>query len=249
MPIQYDRRDQIVVITLDREAKRNAIDGEMTDSVEAAFNDFEDDPTLRVAVITGGSSVFCAGTDIAAGSGTPGERGGLYGIIARKSPKPIIAAVEGMALGGGFEIVLACDLVVASSEARFGLPEVRRGLVATSGALFRAPRALPLNIAREMLLTGDPISAERAERLGVVNRITEPGGALDGAIELAERVVLNAPTSIRAAIQALETITAHEDPRGWDASGVAQDIIMNSEDRVEGIAAFFERREPEWPGR
>lgn len=249
MPVRKEIRDEIVVITLDREAKRNAINGEMAQAIDDALNTFEDDPSLRVAILTGGPNVFCAGTDIAEGSGELTERGGEYGIIRRRSPKPIIAAVEGFAFGGGFEIAMACHLVVAASNATFGLPEVRRGLVATSAGLFRAPRALPLNVARELLLTGDPISADRAERIGVVNKITEPGRAVEGAVELARRIVLNAPTSIRATLEALDAVTAHDDDRGWQATDAARDMIMASEDRAEGIAAFFERREPDWPGR
>ncbi len=249
MPVRLERRDRIAIVTLDREAKRNAIDSEMTIAIDRALNEIEDDPETLVAIVTGGTAVFSAGTDIRDGSGTPTERGGLYGIIGRHSPKPIIAAVEGIAFGGGFEIALACDLVVAARDASFGLPEVRRGLVATSAGLFRAPRALPLNVARELLLTGDPISAERAERLGVVNRLTEPGGALHGAVELAERIVLNAPTSIRATLSALDEITAAADERGWAATDAARATVYASEDRTEGVAAFFERREPRWPGR
>ncbi len=249
MPVTVEHRGPIAIITLDREAKRNAINGEMAQAIDGALNQFEDDPSLRVAVLTGGPNVFCAGTDIAEGSGELTERGGEYGIIRRRSPKPIIAAVEGFAFGGGFEIAMACDLIVAASNAQFGLPEVRRGLVATSAGLFRAPRTLPLNIAREMLLTGDPMPAERAERIGVVNRVTEPGAALDGAVRLAERIVLNAPTSIRATLQALDDVVAWDDDRGWAATDTARDTIMASEDRDEGITAFFERREPDWPGR
>ena len=249
MPVDVEVRGPVAIITLARTEKRNAVNSEMTSAIDTALNDFEDDDSLRVAVLTGGPHVFCAGTDIAEGSGTPTERGGLYGVIGRKSPKPIIAAVEGFAFGGGLEIALACDLIVAASTAQFGLPEVRRGLVATSGGLFRAPRALPLNIAREMLLTGDPISADRAERLGLVNRVTEPGAALDGALALAERIVLNAPTSIRETLGALEAIVAHSDDRGWQATNTAREVIYASEDRKEGVSAFFERRTPIWPGR
>ncbi len=247
MPVKTERHGGVTVIQLDRDEKRNAINAEMTESIDAALNAAEDDPAVRAAVIAGGPTVFCAGTDIAEGSGTPTERGGEYGIIRRRSPKPIIAAVEGSAFGGGFEIALSCHLIVASSTATFGLPEVRRGLVATSAGLFRAPRALPLNVAREMLLTGDPVSADRLERVGVVNQVVEPGGAVAAAIALAERMALNAPTSIRATLTALDAIA--DDEPGWAATEVAAATILASEDRKEGLAAFFERRPPEWPGR
>lgn len=249
MPVTLDRFDGVVVITMDREAKRNAINAEMTLAIDDALNAFEDDPSARVAILAGGRNVFCAGTDIAKGSGTPTERGGEYGIIRRRSPKPIIAAVEGFAFGGGFEIALACDLIVAASNATFGLPEVRRGLVATSAGLFRAPAALPRNVAHELLLTGDPISAERAERIGVVNLVTEPGQAVAGARQLAERITLNAPTSIRATLEALDSLAAAAEDVGWQATDTARETIMASEDRAEGISAFFERRSPKWPGR
>ncbi|MCP3939143.1 MAG: enoyl-CoA hydratase [Actinomycetia bacterium] len=249
MPVLTRTEGPICIITLDREAKRNAINAEMTESIDAALNEFEDDDTLRVAIVTGGPNVFCAGTDIAEGSGTPTKRGGLYGIIERHASKPVIAAVEGMALGGGFEIALSCDLIVAASDARFGLPEVRRGLVATSSGMFRAPRALPLNVARELLLTGDPIDAERAEGLGLVNRLAEPGGAVDAAIELAERIILNAPTSIGQTLGVIDAIYTDADGKGWDATRSALKVIVASEDRHEGVKAFFEKRVPIWPGR
>lgn len=249
MPVKTERHGGVLVVQLDRDEKRNAINGEMTESISAALDAGEDDPTVRAMVIAGGPSVFCAGTDIAEGSGTPTERGGEYGIIRRRSSTPIIAAVEGSAFGGGFEIALACHLIVASSSATFGMPEVRRGLVATSAGLFRVPRALPLNVAREMLLTGDPVSAERLAALGVVNQIVDPGSAVDAAVALAGRIELNAPTSIGATLTALDAMTEGDDETGWAATEVAMHTILESEDRNEGLTAFFERRPPEWPGR
>ncbi len=152
---------QILVVTIRREAKRNAIDAQTTAGIDAALDRLEDDETLRVGILTGGPSMFSAGTDLLRTAGPPTPRGGEYGIIRRKRRKPLIAAVEGFALGGGMEIVLACDLVCASRGTRFGLPEVQKALVPTCGGLFRPVRALPLNIARELMLTGDPLEAEQ----------------------------------------------------------------------------------------
>lgn len=159
MSVECARQGPILVISLQREEKRNAIDEEMALGIDGALNDLEDDDELWVGIITGTSTVFSAGTDLRVGSGPGTERGGPYGIIRRRRSKPLIAAVEGAALGGGMEIVLACDLVVASTTATFGLPEVRRGLLALYGGVFRSARSLPLNVAREIVLTGDPIDA------------------------------------------------------------------------------------------
>jgi enoyl-CoA hydratase/carnithine racemase len=248
VPVSVERNGLIAVITLDRAAKRNAINGEMTESIDSALNECEDDTSCRAIIITGGTDVFCAGTDIAEGSGQPTERGGEYGIIRRKSRLPIIAAIEGAAFGGGFEIALACDLIVASRSARFAMPEVKRGLVATSAGLFRVPRAVPINVARELLLTGGELDVERAERLGIVNIVAEDGHAVQAAIGLAEQIAANAPTSIRATLEALDTIYADADETGWAATDAAAGVVLKSEDRVEGVAAFFERRTPDWPG-
>jgi len=167
--VAIDIHGHIAVISMSREHKRNAIDRELADAIDAALNRLEDDHDLWVGILTGTVKVFSAGTDLSAGGDNKTERGGEYGIIRRQRRKPLIAAVEGHALGGGLEIALACDLIVAARNATFGLPEVKRGVFPSSGALFRAPNALPLNVAKEMILTGESISAERAERLGLVS--------------------------------------------------------------------------------
>jgi enoyl-CoA hydratase/carnithine racemase len=161
----------------------------------------------------------------------------------------LIAAVEGVAYGGGFEIVLACDLVVASRAARFALPETARGLVANCGALFRAPRALPRNVALEMLLTGEPLGAERAWSLGLVNRLVEPGAAVSAAIELAEAVAAQSPVAQAATLAAVAEIESGLDEPGWAATERASDLAKASDDAAEGVAAFREKRAPRWPGR
>ena len=170
-------------------------------------------------------------------------------MIRRDRTKPLIAAVEGPALGGGFEIVLACDLVVAARDASFGLPEVKRGLVPTCGGLFRTSRALPLNVAKEMLLTGDRLTPDRAHALGLVNVVTEPGGAVDAALALADRICAVGPVGARASLRALEATVAERDDLGWDATTAATDAIARSDDMREGVLAFFEKREPRWTGR
>ncbi len=240
--------DRVLVIRLDREHKRNAIDSDITAGISAALDRLDDDPELWVGVITGTATVFSAGTDLR-GAMSRTERGGEYGIIRRRRSKPLIAAVEGLAYGGGFEVVLACDLVVASRTATFGLPEVKRSLVPTCGGLFRAPSALPLNVAREMLLTGDPITAERGERLGLVNVMTEPGEAVEAALALAARICTNGPVAVRTTMAFLTDHGAADDARGWEHTAVATEKIVAADDTREGVAAFLERREPRWTGR
>ncbi|MGH9017858.1 MAG: enoyl-CoA hydratase-related protein, partial [Acidimicrobiales bacterium] len=209
--VERTRHDRVLVVALQREEKRNAVDEEMALGIDGALNELEDDDDLWVGILTGTASVFSAGTDLRAGSGSGTERGGPYGIIRRTHAKPLIAAVEGIAFGGGMEMVLACDLVVAARTASFGLPEVKRGLLALYGGVFRSARVLPLNVAKEIVLTGDPIDAARAERLGLVNVITEPGAALDGAMALAARICANSPVAVRQSLQLLEACATDEE--------------------------------------
>jgi enoyl-CoA hydratase len=249
MPVTTERRDRVLVIRMDRPSKRNAIDAEMTAGLDAAMNLLDDDPDVWVGILTGTDDVFSAGTDLVAGAGTPTPRGGEYGVARRRRTTPLVAAVEGGALGGGFELVLACDLVVASSASMFGLPEVRLGLVANCGGLFRGPRLLPVNVARELVLTGDPITAERAWSLGLVNVLTDPGAALSGALVLAERICANAPTAVRASLHAVDAVLAADDAAGWDATAASWAAATDAEDSVEGVQAFLGRRPPRWAGR
>jgi enoyl-CoA hydratase/carnithine racemase len=247
--VQAERLGRVLVITIRREHKRNAIDASVTAGLDAALNDLEDDPGLWCGILTGGSKVFSAGADLAAGPGDPTPRGGIAGIIRRQRTKPLIAAVEGYAIGGGMEMVLCCDLVVAARTATFGLPEVKRGLMPDFGGAFRAARMLPANVAREMLLTGDSIPAERAERLGLVNLLTDPGGALAAAIELANRVVRNAPLAVREALAIVNREVSGDEEASWERSDAAHARLVASGDVREGIEAFFGRRPPQWQGR
>jgi len=242
-------RDHIAIISMRREAKRNAVDRQLADAIDDALNRLEDEPGLWVGILTGTRMVFSAGSDLSAGGDNKTERGGEYGIIRRKRRKPLIAAVEGYALGGGFEIVLACDLVVAAADATFGLPEVARAVLPTSGALFRASQGLPLNVAREMILTGERISADRAERLGLVNLITGPGGALDGALALAGKIVVNAPLSVQACVEAVRAIVGADDALGWEVTQAAMASLSGTADTQEGVRAFLDKRPPVWTGR
>jgi enoyl-CoA hydratase len=249
MTVSQERNGRVLVITIEREDKRNAINADVTRELDAAMNELEDSPDLWCGILTGGLRFFSAGADLAAGPGEPTPRGGIAGLIQRDRVKPLIAAVEGFALGGGMELVLCCDLVVAASNARFGLPEVKRGLMPDFGGAFRVVRVLPVNIAREMLLTGDDLPAERAERLGFVNRLTEPGGALAGALGLAERVCANAPLATRAALATSAQVARGDETALWRYSDAAHQELLRTEDVREGIKAFFGRRPPQWQGR
>ncbi|MEU6644076.1 enoyl-CoA hydratase-related protein [Saccharomonospora sp. NPDC046836] len=249
MTVRVERRGAVHVLILDRPARRNAFDGEMTEALDAALNEFEDDDSALVAVLTGGQDFFSAGTDIRAWAGDPTERGGPYGIAGRRLRKPVIAAVEGVAAGGGFEIALSTTMIVASRTATFSFPEVGLGLIAECGGLFRGPRALPLNVARELLLTGERLSAQRAYDLGLVNRLTEPGGALEEALSMAERIAGLAPIAVRETLRAIEAVYPADDEDRWAETAVAKDHARASADSAEGVAAFLAKRAPQWTGR
>jgi enoyl-CoA hydratase len=247
-PVRAEAQGHVLVITIDRPARRNAIDRATADGLDAAFNRLDDDPDLWCGIITGARGFFSAGSDLTANYDYVTARGGEYGLVRRDRRTPLIAAVEGFALGGGMEIAMACDLVVAASDARFGLPEVTIGLLPTCGGLFRGPRALPVNVARELVLTGDPMPATRAYELGFANRLTEPGGALDGALQLAERICRNAPLAVQACVRALDDALGG-DTLGWAATEAAKGTVLPSADAAEGVAAFLGKRSPNWTGR
>ena len=249
MPVTSERRGRVLIARLERPEKRNAMNGEMTRGLDAAMNQLEDDPELWVGVLAGAPDVFSAGSDLRDGLNNSTARGGPYGVVRRRRVKPLIAAVEGLAYGGGFEIVLACDLVVASRAATFALPEVKRGLFALYGGPFRAAHALPPNVARELALTGDPLSAERAERLGLVNVLCEPGRTVDEALRLADRICANGPVAVRETLRVINESIEAGDALAWKLSEEAAEAIKKAEDTREGVAAFFEKRPPRWKGR
>jgi enoyl-CoA hydratase/carnithine racemase len=248
MPVTSERIGRVLLIRLDRDAKRNAMDREMTLGLDAAMNRLEDETELWAGVLTGNGRAFSAGSDLADRDRNHTERGGPYGLIRRDRRKPLIAAVDGLAYGGGFEMVLACDMVVASRRARFALPEVKRGLLALYGGIFRAARALPPNLAREMALTGEPIDAERAAALGLVNRLCDDGTALEQALALAERICANSPVAVRESLRVLNQSIAAADQLAWQLSEEAARNVRASADSQEGIAAFLEKRPPRWSG-
>jgi enoyl-CoA hydratase/carnithine racemase len=248
MPVVTERRGRVLLIRLDRDAKLNAMDHEMTLGLDTAMNRLEDEAEWWVGVLTGNGRAFSAGSDLADPDRNHTERGGPYGLIRRPRRKPLIAAVDGLAYGGGFEMVLACDLVVASRRARFALPEVKRGLLALYGGVFRSARALPLNLAREMVLTGEPIEAERAHALGLVNRLCDDGSALAEALALAEAICANSPVAVRESLRVINQTIDAGDALAWQLSAEAAAQVRASEDSREGIAAFLEKRAPNWHG-
>lgn len=254
MAVEYDQQGSHAIIKINRPEARNAINGEVAQGIETALDRIEEDDGVWVGILTGEPPVFSAGADLKEiNSGNAGalvtERGGFAGIVQRERTKPLIAAVDGSALAGGTEIVLACDMVVASKNAKFGVPEVKRSLAAAGGALFRLGRKVPFNVAMELALTGDPIDAERAHHFGLVNRLVEPGEALGAAVELAEQVCANAPVAVRASRKVMLEATSAPDEVGWKMSAEAMAAAMSSEDFSEGLTAFIEKRPPEWKGR
>ncbi|WP_256479664.1 crotonase/enoyl-CoA hydratase family protein [Klenkia sp. PcliD-1-E] len=250
--VTVDRRGQVLVITLDRPARRNAVDGATARALAAAVDDLDADPTLAVGVLTGAGGTFCSGMDLGAflTGDLPEVPGRGFGGITRRPPEtPLVAAVEGYALAGGCELALACDLVVAAEDAVFGIPEVTRGLFAGSGGLLRLPRRIPPAIALEHALTGDPLPAVEGARWGLVNRLTPPGGALAGALELAERIARNGPLAVRVTKHVVQTAPEWPADEVWDRQQVLLDQVMGSDDAREGARAFAEKRPPVWTGR
>jgi enoyl-CoA hydratase len=254
MSVDYEKRGPFAVIKINRPEARNAVNGAVANGIEDAIDQIEADDSIWVGIITGEPPVFCAGADLKEiNSGNAGglatAKGGFAGIVQRERTKPIIAAVDGPALAGGTEIVLACDLVVASATATFGIPEVKRSLVAGAGGLFRLGRKIPLNVAMECTLTGDPIDAARAHHFGLVNRLVEPGEALDAAVALAEQICANAPVAVRESRKIVLEATNAPDDIGWKMSMEGMGVAMRSEDFSEGLTAFIEKRPPVWKGR
>ena len=248
-----EHRDGVALLTIDRPRRRNAVDLATARLISAALTELDADPALRVAVLTGASGFFSAGMDLAAYAAT-GERPvdedrGGFGLVGRPPAKPIIAAVEGPALGGGFEIALACDLIVAGESAVFGLPEVKRGLVAAGGGLLRLPQRIPRNIATEATLTGRPLTAARCAELGLVNAVVPDGEALAAALELAAEIAANAPLAVRASKAVMAQAAEWPAAEQFARQETVIDPVRRSDDAREGARAFVEKRAPRWEGR
>ncbi len=251
-PVLIERRGRVLLITINRPEQRNAVNAAVAAGIAGALEELDADSGLSVGVLAGAGKGFCAGMDLkafVAGERPWVEGRGFAGITQRGADKPLIAAIEGFAVAGGLEVALACDLIVAARGARLGIPEVKRGLVAAGGGLLRLPRSLPRNVAMELALTGDPIEAERAHQLGLVNRLAEPGEALAAALELAETIAANAPLALAASKRIMLESVDWPDSEFFERQQPIRDSAFNSEDAREGATAFAERRDPVWKGR
>ena len=258
MTVDFTQQGNVGIITINRPDARNAVNSDVAQGIESAIDQIESNDDIWIGILTGARTekgyIFCAGADLKQMSVDPGgmstAKGGFGGFVTRERTKPIIAAVDGPALAGGTELVLAADLVVASETAVFGIPEVKRNLVAAAGGLFRLPRQLPRNVAMELALTGRlDFPAERAFHFGWVNRLCTEGAALDTALELAGEICANAPLAVRESRAIMLAATDADDEIGWKLSGDGIMKMFGTEDFGEGLTAFVEKRDPVWKGR
>lgn len=257
--VEYEVIGRIAVITLNRPEARNAINGEVAIAMEAAIDKMEEDDQVWAGVLRANTDgqerpVFCAGADLKAinsgqGATLATAKGGFAGLVYRDRKKPLIAAVDGLATAGGCEIVLSCDMVVASSRSSFGLAEAKRNLVAGAGGLYRLPHAIGRNVAMELILTGEPLAAERAHQLGMVNRLVEPGETYDAAMALAGQVTAAAPMAVWESRKVVLASTYEDEATLRKMTNEAFGRVMGSEDLKEGLTAFIEKRPPIWQGR
>ena len=250
--VRTERVGSALLITIDRPQARNAVNAAVAAGLATAVDELESDPTLRVGVLTGAEGTFGAGMDLKAAlrgesPEIPGR--GFGGIAETETTKPLIAAVEGWAAGGGFELALACDLIVAAEDARFALPEVKRGLIAAGGGAIRLPQRVPHHIAMELLLTGEPIDGRRAAELGLVNRVAATGEAAAVALRLAERIADNAPLALAAVKKIVRAAGGLSEADAFALQRKEMAVLMTSADVREGMTAFAERRAPQWTGK
>ncbi|GAA4044595.1 crotonase/enoyl-CoA hydratase family protein [Parerythrobacter jejuensis] len=244
-------RDGILIMTINRPEAKNAMTKAASEAIAAALDRLDEDDSLRVGILTGAGGTFCSGMDLKGflRGETPSVKGRGFGGLTEKSPaKPLIAAVEGYALAGGMELMISCDLIVANSGSKFGIPEAKRGLVAAAGGLMKLPDQIPPKIAMELALTGEFIDAKRAYELGLINKLTD-GAALDAAIELAQKITANGPLAVKVSKQIIEESRAWPLADRWTEQGKLMPQIFMSEDAREGAAAFAEKRAPNWKGK
>jgi enoyl-CoA hydratase len=249
--VLIERRGNVLLITINRPEVRNAVNGAVAEGIAGALDELDGDEGLSVGVLTGGGGFFCAGMDLGAfvkgESPWFGDRG-FAGIAQRASQKPLIAAIEGFAVAGGMEIALACDLIVAAKGAKMGIPEAKRSLVAAGGALLRLPQRMPYHVVMELALTGDLMLADRFHEFGVVNRLAEPGSAVEVALELAERLAKSGPLALIASKRILQEQYDWSSEDMWEKQAAISGPVFASEDAKEGASAFKEKRDPEWRG-
>jgi enoyl-CoA hydratase len=254
MVVRFELKGSVAIVTINRPEARNALNAAVWRGLADAIERIEADPAIILGIITGAGGAYSAGADLKEMSqyleaGKEIDVDDVWKTIRAKREKPLIAAVDGFALGGGCELALSCDLIVASTRSQFGLPEIKRGILAGGGGLTRLPRVLPLNVAMEYALAGDFLPAQRAHELGMVNLLTEPEKAVEGALALAARITPNAPLSIKVARGIVRGVPDHTDDENWDRLKVATDWIIETEDAKEGPKAFAEKRPPRWKGR
>lgn len=244
--------DGIMTVTLNRPEAKNAANKALAEGVAAAMDELDSNDDIRVAILTGAGGTFCSGMDLKAfvtGEMPMVEGRGFAGITEKPPQKPLIAAVEGYALAGGLELMITCDLIVAADNAKFGIPEVKRGLAAAAGGLIRLPRQIPSRLAMELALTGDFITAERAQSMGLINRVVPAGSALDAAKELAAAICANGPLAVRISKQVVTQSGDWSSEEMWQKQQEVVMPIFTSEDAIEGATAFAEKRAPNWKGK
>ena len=244
--------DGVLVVTLNRPEAKNAANKALAEGVAAAMDELDGNDELRVAILTGAGGTFCAGMDLKAfvSGETPQIKGrGFAGLTEASPKKPLIAAVEGYALAGGLELAISCDMIVAAEDAKFGIPETKRGLAAAAGGLVKLPRQIPSRVAMELALTGDFISAERAYELGLINKVVPSGSALEAAKELAAKIAANGPLAVAASKKVIMEQADWSQDEMFKKQGEIVNPIFTSEDAIEGATAFAEKRPPNWKGK